>query len=52
VTGRRGRRRKQILDDLQEEKGCWELEEDALDRAKGRNGFGSGCGHVVRSAVG
>jgi len=32
VTGRRGRRRKQILDGLDEMRGCWKLKEEALDR--------------------
>jgi hypothetical protein len=32
MTGRRGRRRKQILDDLKEKIGYWKLNEEALDR--------------------
>ena len=32
VTGRRGSRRKQLLDDLQEERGFWKLHKEALDR--------------------
>ena len=32
VLGRRGRRRKQLLDDLKETRGYWNLEEEALDR--------------------
>ena len=32
VTGRRGRKRKQLLDDLKEKSGYWILKEDALDR--------------------
>jgi hypothetical protein len=31
VTGRRGRRRKQILDDLEEKRGFWKLKEEALE---------------------
>ena len=31
MTGRRGRRHKQILDDLKETRGYWKLEEEALD---------------------
>jgi hypothetical protein len=31
VTGRQGRRSKQILDDLKEMRGYWKLIEDALD---------------------
>jgi hypothetical protein len=30
MTGRRGRRRKQLLDDLKERRGYWKLKEDAL----------------------
>jgi hypothetical protein len=32
VTGRRGRRRKLLPDDLKEKRGYWRLEEEALDR--------------------
>jgi hypothetical protein len=32
MTGRRGRRRKQLLDDLKEKRRYWELKEEALDR--------------------
>jgi len=31
VTGRQGRRREQLLDDLKETRGYWHLEEEALD---------------------
>jgi len=31
VTGRRGRRRSQLLDDLEERRGHWKLKEEALD---------------------
>jgi hypothetical protein len=34
VTGRRGRRRKQLLD-LKEKRGSWILKEEALDRTYG-----------------
>jgi len=30
IRGRRGRRRKQFLDDLKEKKGYWKMEEEAL----------------------
>jgi hypothetical protein len=33
ATGRRGRRCKQLLDDLNERRGYWKLKEEALDRA-------------------
>jgi hypothetical protein len=32
MTGRRGRRRKQLLDDLKEKRGYWKLKEEALAR--------------------
>jgi hypothetical protein len=32
MTGRRGRRRKQLLDDLREKRRYWKLKEEALDR--------------------
>jgi hypothetical protein len=35
VTGRRVRRRKQLLEDLQENGGYWKLKEEALDRNAG-----------------
>jgi hypothetical protein len=31
VTGRRGRRRKQLLDDLKEKRGYWKWKKEALD---------------------
>jgi hypothetical protein len=31
MTGRRGRRRKQLLDDLKEKKRYWKLKQEALD---------------------
>jgi hypothetical protein len=47
VTRRRGRRRKKLLGDLGDRRGCCHLKEEALDRIKWRNRFGRGCGHVV-----
>ena len=52
MTGSRGRRRKQLLGDLKETWGYRKLEEEALDRAVWRIGFGRGCGSVVRQTVG
>jgi hypothetical protein len=52
VTGRRGRRRKQILDDLEEKRGCWKLKEktlDRIDRIVWRTRFGRGSGPGVRT---
>jgi len=48
VTGRRGRRRKKLLDDLKERRGYSHLKEEALDRTKWRGRFGRGFGPVVR----
>jgi hypothetical protein len=47
VTRRRGRRRKQLLDDLGDRRGYSNLKEEALDRIKWRNRFGRGCGPVI-----
>ena len=51
VTGRRGRRRKKLLDDLKERRGYSRLKEEALDRTKWRAGFGRGFGPVVRQTT-
>jgi hypothetical protein len=48
VTGRRGRRRRKLLDDLKERKGYCHLKEEALDHTMWRAGFGRGFGPVVR----
>jgi hypothetical protein len=48
VTERLGRRRKQLLNDLEETKGYCELKEEALDRTVRETGFGRGCGPIVR----
>jgi hypothetical protein len=37
VSGRRGRRRKQLLDDLKERRKYWKLKEEALDRPPAEN---------------
>jgi len=47
VTGRRGRRRKKLLDDLKDSRGWCELKEEALDHTVWRNRFGRGFGPVV-----
>jgi hypothetical protein len=47
VMGRRGRRRKKLLDDLGDRRGYSHLKEEALDRIKWRNRFGKDCGPVV-----
>jgi hypothetical protein len=48
VTGRRGRRRRKLLDDLRERGGYSHLKEEALDRTMWRARFGKGFGPVVR----
>jgi hypothetical protein len=40
ITGRRGRMRKQLLDDLKEKRRYWKLKEEALDRTLWRTRFG------------
>ena len=40
VTGRRGRRRRKLLDDLKERRGYSHLNEEALDRTMWRARFG------------
>jgi hypothetical protein len=51
MTGRRGRRRKQLLDDLKEKIKYWKLKEEALDRTLWRTSFGRGYGPVVRQTA-
>jgi len=51
VTGRRGRRRRKLLDDLKERKGYCHLKEEALDRTVWRACFGRGFGRVVRQTT-
>jgi hypothetical protein len=51
MTGRRGRRHKQLLDDLKEKKRYCKLTEEALDRTLWRTRFGRGYGPVVRQTT-
>ena len=51
VTGRRGRRNKQLLDDFKERRRYWKLKEETLDRTLWRTGFGKGCEPVVRETT-
>ena len=51
VTGRRGRRRRKLLDDLEEWIGYCHLKEEALDRTMWRAGFGRGFGPVIRQTA-
>jgi hypothetical protein len=51
VTGRRGRRRRKLLDDLKERRGYSHQNEEALDRTMWRARFGRGFGPVVRQTT-
>jgi hypothetical protein len=51
MMGRRGRRRKQLLDDLKEKTRYWKSKEEALDRTLWRTRFGPGYGPVVRQTT-
>jgi hypothetical protein len=51
MTGRRGRRRKQLLDDLKEKIRYWKLREEALDRSLWRTRFRRGYEPVVRQTT-
>ena len=52
VKGRRGRRRKHILDDIEGMTGHWKLQEAALYSAVWRSCFGRACGHIVMQTAG
>jgi len=51
VTGRRGRRRRKLLDDLKERRGYYHLKEEVLDSTMWRARFGRGFGPVVRQTT-
>jgi hypothetical protein len=51
VIGRRGRRRRKLLDDLKERRGYSYLKEEALDRTIWTAGFGRSFGPVVRQTA-
>ena len=51
VTVRRGRRRRKLLDDLEERRGYSYLKEKALDRTMWRARFGRAFGPVVRQTT-
>jgi hypothetical protein len=51
VTGRQGRRRTKLLDDLKERTGYSHLKEEALDRTMWRARFGRKFGPVVRQTT-
>ena len=51
VKGRRGRKRRKLLDDLKERRGYSQLKEEALDCTMWRARFGRGFGPVVRQTT-
>jgi len=51
VTGRRGRRLKQLLDELKEKTGYWKWNEVTLDRILWRNRFGRSYGPIARETT-
>ena len=51
MTGRQGRIRRKLLDDLKERRGYSNLKEEALDRTMWRARFGGGFGPVVRQTT-
>jgi hypothetical protein len=51
VPGRRGRIRRELLDDLKKNTGFSHLKEEAVDRTMWRAGFGRGFGPVVRQTA-
>jgi len=51
VTGRQGRRRRKLLDDLKERREYSHLKEEALDRTMWRARFGRVFGPVVRQTT-
>jgi hypothetical protein len=51
VTGRRGGRRRKLLDYLKERRGYSHLKEEAVDRTIWRARFGRGFGPVVRQTT-
>jgi hypothetical protein len=51
VTGRQGRRRRKLLDELKERRGYYHLKEEALERTKWRTRLRRGFGPVVRQTT-
>ena len=51
VTGRRGRRRRKLLDDLKERRGYSHFKEEDLDNTMWRARFGRGFGPIVRQTT-
>ena len=51
MTGRRGIRSKQLLDEFKAKRGYWKLNEEALDRTLWRINFRKRYGPVVRQTA-
>jgi hypothetical protein len=51
ISGRRGSRHKQALDDVTKTRGYWKLKAEALDLSLWRTRFRKGYGSVVRQAT-
>jgi hypothetical protein len=51
MMGRRGIRRKQLLDDLKKKRRYWKLKEEALDCTLWRTHFGRGYKPVIRQTA-
>ena len=51
MTGRRGRRRRKLLDELKGRRGYCQLKDEALDRTMWRARFGRVFGPVVRQTT-
>jgi hypothetical protein len=51
MAGRRGRRRKQLLNDLKRKRGYWILKEGTLDRTLWRTRIAKCCGPVLRQTT-
>ena len=51
MVGRRGRRRRKLLDDLKDRRRYCHLKEEALDRTMWRVHFGRGFGPDVRQTT-
>ena len=49
--GRRGRRRKQLLNDFKENRRSWKFTDEALDRTLWRTRLGRGRGPVVKQTT-
>ena len=52
MTGRQGRKRKQLMDVRKKKaRQCWKFKDEALARTVWRTHFGRGCGPVVRHTM-